>query len=319
MPRPAPMPSRAPRQEVTILMGLFDGARFLRAQLDSIAAQEGVAWRLLASDDGSTDATRAILAGFAADHPDRRIVLIEGPGRGPAPNFLRLIRAADPDSALAALSDQDDVWLPGKLARAAAALAGVPDDLPAIHCGRTILCDARLRPIGLSPLFRLPPSFRNALVQNIAGGNTMVLNRAALRLAQAAAAEAGEVVMHDWWLYQLVTGAGGLVLYDPEPMVLYRQHGANVIGANASTAARLRRARMVAGGLLRRWNETNVAALSASAHRLTPENRALLAAFAEAKRAPLRARLAGLARLGLYRQTRGGRLGYWAAAAAGLI
>lgn len=313
------MPSPAPRPEVTILMGLFDGARFLRAQLDSIAAQAGVAWRLLASDDGSTDATRAILARFAADHPERRIGLIEGPGRGPAPNFLRLIRAAEPDSALAALSDQDDVWLPGKLARAVAALAAVPDDLPAIHCGRTILCDARLRPIGLSPLFRLPPSFRNALVQNIAGGNTMVMNRAALRLAQAAAVEAGEVVMHDWWLYQIVTGAGGLVLYDPEPMVLYRQHGSNVIGANASVAARLRRARMVAGGLLRRWNETNVAALTASAHRLTPENRALLAAFAEAKRAPLRARLAGLARLGLYRQTRGGRLGYWAAAAAGLI
>jgi len=319
MPPLCPPPRDPARPEVTILMGLYNGARFLRAQLDSLAAQEGARWRLLAADDGSTDATRAILAGFAADHPQRRIGLIEGPGRGPAPNFLRLIRSADPDSAFAALSDQDDVWLPGKLARATAALAAVPGDLPAIHCGRTILCDARLRPVGMSPLFRLPPSFRNALVQNVAGGNTMVLNRAALRLAQAAAAEAGEVVMHDWWLYQIVSGAGGLVLYDAEPMVLYRQHGNNVIGANASAAARLRRARLVAGGLLRKWNETNIAALTASAHRLTPENRALLAAFAAAKRAPLRARLEGLARLGLYRQTRGGRLGYWAAAAAGLI
>lgn len=316
------MPSReatAAGPEVTILMALCNGARFLREQLDSIAAQEGVGWRLLAADDGSIDATRAILAAFAADHPGRGIALIEGRRRGPAANFLHLIRAADPDSPFTAFADQDDVWLPGKLARAVAALADVPAGLPALHCGRTVICDARLRPLGLSPPVRLPPSFRNALVQNIAGGNTMVLNRAALRLAQAAAGEAGAVVMHDWWLYQLVSGAGGLVLHDPRPMVLYRQHGGNVIGSNASLAARLRRIRLVAAGVLREWNETNIAALGASAHRLTPENRALLAAFAKAKRAPLRTRLAGLARLGLYRQSRGGRIGYWAAAVAGLI
>lgn len=319
MPRLSHLPRPAATPDVTILLGLYNGARFLREQLASHAAQVGVRWRILAADDGSTDATRAILAAFAAEDPARRVGLIEGPGLGPAPNFLRLLTAADPEAPYAALSDQDDVWLPGKLARATAALHGLPSELPALYCGRTITCDARLRRLGLSPHFRLAPSFRNALVQNIAGGNTMVLNRAALRLARAAAAEAGEVVMHDWWLYQLVTGAGGLVLYDSEPMVLYRQHGSNLIGANASLAARVKRARLVAGGLLHRWNETNVAALTASAHRLTPANRALLAAFAEAKRAPFRQRLGGLARLGLYRQTRGGRLSYWAAAAAGLI
>jgi glycosyltransferase involved in cell wall biosynthesis len=319
MPRLSHLPRRTGDAEVTILLGLYNGARFLGEQLASYAAQEGVRWSLLAADDGSTDATRAILARFAADDRARRIALIDGPGRGAAPNFLRLLAVADPDTQLAALSDQDDVWLPGKLARAAAALHGLPRDLPALYCGRTMICDARLNRLGTSPDFRRAPSFRNALVQNIAGGNTMVLNRAALRLARAAAPEAGEVVMHDWWLYQLVTGAGGLVLYDREPMVLYRQHGTNLIGANASLAARVRRARLVAGGLLRRWNETNIAALTASAHRLTPENRAILAAFAEAKQAPFRTRIGTLARLGLYRQTRAGRASYWAAAAAGLI
>ncbi|MDH3264993.1 MAG: glycosyl transferase, partial [Paracoccaceae bacterium] len=222
-------------------------------------------------------------------------------------------------AAFAALSDQDDVWLPAKLARATDRLAALPEDRPALYCGRTVICDEGLRRLGLSPLFARPPSFRNALTQSIGGGNTMVLNRPGLALARAAAAEAGRIIMHDWWLYQLVSGAGGTVLYDPEPQLLYRQHRQNQIGSNSSTAARLRRLGMVARGVLRDWNATNIAALRASAHRLTPENRALLEAFAAARAAPFPRRLGAFRRLGLYRQTRGGGLSYWCAAAAGLI
>jgi glycosyltransferase involved in cell wall biosynthesis len=304
---------------VTVLMATFGGARWLGAQLASLAGQQGVGWCLVASDDGSRDGTRVILARFAADRPAGQIALRAGPGRGAAANFLSLLARADPAAPFAALADQDDVWLPGKLARAVAALSALPGDGPALYCGRTAVCDAALRVRGLSPALTRAPSFRNALLQNVAGGNTMVLNNAALRLARAAAAEAREVVMHDWWLYQIVTGAGGRVLHDAEPFVLYRQHGANLIGANGSIAAQLWRAAEVARGRLRQWNAVNLAALAASRHRLTPENRALLDGFAAACGAPLGPRLARLARLGLYRQTRGGDASWWAAAAAGLI
>jgi glycosyltransferase involved in cell wall biosynthesis len=305
--------------EVAILLALRNGARFLGGQLDSYAAQTGVNWRLIVSDDGSDDAGLHIVADFAADRGSAQISTFPGPRQGLAANFLCLLGLAGPEVPYVALSDQDDVWHPDKLARATTRLAALPAGQPALYCSRTAICDAGLAPLGLSPLFTRPPSFRNALIQNIAGGNTMVLNRAALDLAQAARSEAGKVVVHDWWLYQLITGSGGTVLYDEAPTLLYRQHGGNQIGANASLRARLRRARMVAGGILRHWNDTNIAALRASAHRLTPENRAVLNAFAKGRARPLPERLRTLGWLGLYRQTRGGNASYWCAAAAGLI
>ncbi len=305
--------------EIAVLMATRDGARWLPEQLASIAAQQGVSWRLIASDDGSRDQTVGILNLFAKNFAPGRVTVTRGPCLGAPANFLGLLGAAGPKVPFAALADQDDIWLPGKLYRAVEALSRVVPGVPALYCGRTAICDDGLRVTGLSPTLRRAPSFRNALVQNIAGGNTMVLNRAALTLAQAAAREAGEVAMHDWWLYQIVTGAGGQVIHDDEPFVLYRQHGSNLIGANDGVAARLWRLAEVSRGRLRAWNDVNVAALRRSAHRLTPENRVILHTFAEVKRAPLLRRLRGLSGLGLYRQTPGGRASYWAAAAAGLI
>ena len=83
------------------------------------------AWDLIASDDGSTDDSPAILRRFGADMALRgnRVELVEGPRRGFAANFLSLI-ARSPDTAeWLAISDQDDVWLPERLARGIAALA----------------------------------------------------------------------------------------------------------------------------------------------------------------------------------------------------
>jgi len=245
--------------------------------------------------------------------------VIDGPREGFARNFLYLLRAAGPESRFAALSDQDDVWLPGKLTRGIAALSNMPTDEPALYCGRTLVCDAALTPLGLSPHFTRPPDFRNALVQSIAGGNTMVLNRAALRLAQEASVEANEIVSHDWWLYQIVTGAGGRVIYDPVPQVLYRQHGANLVGANQSALARLSRLIGLFGGDFRSYNTTNIRALGPSAHRFTPENRKLLTHFAKARHEPLRLRLSLLRQSGLHRQTRAGTAGLWCAATFGLL
>ena len=85
----------------------------------------------------------------------------------------------------------------------------------------------------MSPLFRRPPSFRNALVQSLAGGNTMVLNRPARDLV-ALASRRARFVSHDWWAYLLVTGAGGAVHYSAKPLVRYRQHAHNLVGANTS-------------------------------------------------------------------------------------
>lgn len=299
---------------VAILLALYNGSATLQAQLDSLAEQSHGNWSLIVSDDGSSDRGPEIAQIFAAHRPGR-VTVVAGPRSGFAQNFLSLVCCAGPHVSYAALSDQDDVWLRGKLARALERLATVPEGRPALYAGRTIICDASLRPLRLSPRWRVTPGFRNALVQSIAGGNTMVLNRAALDLVQETARHATGVIAHDWWIYQIVTGAGGDVLYDPEPQVLYRQHGQNLIGANDTAIARLARLRQVMAGRLRAWNSANIAALERSNHWLTPQARATLAIFRATRGGTCANRLTALRRSGVHRQTAGGNTALAVAAA----
>ena len=309
---------------VCILMGLYNGAKHLEAQLQSFADQSLIAWDLVAGDDGSADAGPEILRRFAEARAGAGhcITLVPGPRRGFAANFLSLIAQSPEEAEWLALSDQDDVWLPGHLARGVAALGGLPAGTPALYCSRTWVVDEDLGNRRLSALFPRPPGFRNALVQNIAAGNTILLNRAAADLARAAAAEAVATpgpAAHDWWLYQLITGVGGTVLHDPEPALLYRQHGENQIGANDGWRARMVRLTMLLEGRFASWNTANIATLEASAHRLTAENRAILQRFAALRLGGLLARLRGFAALGLYRQSRLAQAALWLAVALGRI
>lgn len=302
------------RPAVTVLLGQMNGARFLEAQLASIVAQAGCRISLIISDDGSADHGPMLVKAFSARHPEVKVTRIDGPQRGFAQNFLHLLRAAGPDVPYVALCDQDDYWLPGRLARALRLIEAVPPGTPALYGSRTLVCNADLVPRKPAPLHARAPDFCNALVQSIAGGNTMVLNRAALDLAQAASLEAHKVVSHDWWLYQIITGVGGRVIYDPEPGVLYRQHAHNMIGANNSIRGGLIRLGAVLAGRFAHWNAINIETLTASSHRFTPRNRQILQDFARMRAAPLPRRLWLMRRLRLHRQTRKGDLALWLAA-----
>ncbi len=297
---------------VAILLATCNGEAWLAEQLDSIAAQTHRRWCVWASDDGSRDHSTRILVRYRAHWGPARLHLRRGPCRGFASNFATL--ACDPaiDADYFAFCDQDDLWEPDKLARALAALCPVAASMPALYCSRTRLVDARGQAIGLSPLFSRPPGFRNALVQNIGGGNTMVFNLAARRLLQRAGVV--DVQTHDWWTYLVVSGCGGHVHYDPQPSLGYRQHAHNQVGMNAGWPARVRRLGLMLRGRFRAWNSRNIDALAHLRPLLTEENRAVLDRFARARDAVLPHRLAGLAGTGIYRQTLAGNLGLATAA-----
>ena len=228
-------------------------------------------------------------------------------------NFLSLAIDQNIDADYFAFSDQDDIWHEDKLRRALAWLATVPADVPGLYCGRTELISIDKRLYGFSPLFTRPPTFRNALVQSLGGGNTMVFNRATKELLELAGTF--DVVLHDWWLYQLVSAAKGRVHYDPQPMLKYRQHPDNLIGSNLGWRARLVRLRMTLNGRFRDWNATNIAALRRlPAQLIWPGNRELLELFAKARSASLLRRLDYLRQSGVYRQTLLGNIGLIAAA-----
>lgn len=298
---------------VAILMAVYNGAAFLPAQLESIAAQDHDNWSLFVGDDGSTDATADIVTAFENRH---RVIRQPGPGRGAAANFLALIRHAARNAApghLLAFCDQDDVWLPDRLSRGIKALSEVEDARPILYCSRTWITGPDLQGQHLSAARPRAASFKNALVQNIASGNTILLNAAAARLVETAADEVDTVVVHDWWVYQLVTGAGGCVIHDDSPTVLYRQHGLNQIGENSSAVAKGRRILQMLRGDFRAWNTVNLAALAQHSHHLTVENRDVIRDFVAMRQGPVSARLARLWRLGLYRQSRMSTLALWVA------
>ena len=290
---------------VTILLSAFNGERFLAQQLASLTDQTHADWRLRWRDDGSTDATRTIVEAFALSlRPGRATALgDDGHHRGIAGSFLHMLRLHTETGSddLVAFCDQDDLWLPEKLARGAAAFAGQDRSRPTLYCARQMLADARLRTLGPSPGLQRPPSFPAALVQNIATGCTVMLNRSAARLI--ASVDAPEGTLHDWWAYLVVAAAGGQILVDGVPVVLYRQHGANAVGATRSRLGRGASALLRGPKPFMSLLHRHVAALSAARERLPPVARERLDELQRALSAGFAGRMRALRALELVRQT----------------
>jgi glycosyltransferase involved in cell wall biosynthesis len=224
--------------KVVVLLSTWQGERFVLEQLRSILQQLPESGSVIVRDDGSTDATVAHIESLG----DPRIRVIRGENIGFARSFFHLLHAAPDDADFVMLSDQDDVWLPTKISRAADHLARF-DGRPALYFSRLRLVDEALQPIGESPPWPQGPSMRSALVQNIAAGCTMAINRPGLALARAHG-DLSMVHFHDWWLY-LVFCALGDVVADPEPTILYRQHAGNVIGTGPNIGRHLATLRFI--------------------------------------------------------------------------
>jgi len=286
-----------------VLLASYNGLQFLPEQVRSISSQSHPHIDLYISDDGSTDGSAEFFLEAQARWNKGRFDVMPGPRLGSAAgNFRSLILTPDLDAEYYAFSDQDDVWMPCKIEAAIASLKSLPHDKPAMHCSRTRLIDEQGVDAGLSTYFPRPPHFRNALVQSLAGGNTMVINRAGFDLIRKTAAR-GEFAMHDWWAYLVISGAGGTIIYSETPDTLYRQHTGNVSGSNMGMVAQVVRLRMLLSGSFTAWNDKNIALLQACRDSLSPENLACLDAFCDARRGILPNRLKALWRSGVFRQT----------------
>jgi glycosyltransferase involved in cell wall biosynthesis len=296
---------------VAIILGYYDGHRFIGEQLESIFAQTHRNLHVFVCDDASPVPLDLESLGLDSDSRARVTVLRREENLGFARNFLYGLEDAGCDFDYYAFSDQDDVWYPDKVNRAIGALVG--NSSPALYCSRTEAVDAACaRSLGYSPLFVRPPSFANALVQSIAGGNTMVLNCAARDLVLGPVGE-GEVVSHDWSCYQIISGAGGFVFYDPMPSLKYRQHGGNEVGSNMSWRSRLVRLGGLLSGRFRGWNDANVRLLLQNRELLTGPSEDALDSFIEARNSGLIARVRLFFESGVYRQTRVGSVALWLA------
>ncbi|NGZ76052.1 glycosyltransferase family 2 protein [Saccharibacillus alkalitolerans] len=290
---------------IEVLLSSYNGEAYIEEQLNSLSSQTHVDWSVRFRDDGSSDGTMRIIEDWRRQAAGR-ITGGKGANVGVIPSFFELIRQADEGNDCFCFCDQDDVWLPEKMERAAQRLADIPADVPAMVFSPTQLVDAQLKPLGQWPdAPRRQPSFYNALYQNVAVGATVTFNRAALLLIRERMPDSGKVLMHDWWFY-LCVSAFGEVIYDPRPSILYRQHGGNVVGGETSPIGKLKKKW---AGFRKHRGTHKLVAQAREFHRLYAEQMtdseklAQLESFI-APRPRLTQRLNYLSRSKLYRQSR---------------
>ena len=228
---------------VVVLLPVYNGARYLAEQLDSILAQSMPHLMILCRDDGSSDDSVAVLRRYASQHPQRIRVLDDALGNlGARANFSKLMQAAlDSEVSPAAtttyyaLSDQDDVWHVDKLAQLVAAMRDLEQGdtrLPAlVHSDLRVVDDqGQVIAPSMAAYQGLRPdrdSFAAQLISNTVTGCTAMMNRA---LIERSTPVPPECIMHDWWI-SLVASAFGKRTYLPQAMLDYRQHANNTIGA----------------------------------------------------------------------------------------
>ncbi len=221
---------------VSVVLCTYNGARFLGAQLASLARQTLPPAELVVCDDGSTDTTLEIVATFAhcAPFPVRTVA---NPVRlGYAGNFLSGVARCTGE--FVAFCDQDDVWHDDKLRRCAAALAH--------HGAVLVLHRAEVVDADLHPLHRAKPDLTRTCALPRCGcelaltwpGFAMVFSAALLRDLDPARRPCDHLapghprLAHDQWVAFLARAAGPVVLL-ADSLALYRQHAANVCGAAA--------------------------------------------------------------------------------------
>lgn len=317
---------------VAILLATFNGEKFIGQQLESLFEQDHSDVDVWMSDDGSTDNTVPIAKSFAEKWPKGRFEISNRPKSidrkpdhrfdlnlvGSNGNFFSLIKNTEIIADYYAFCDQDDIWEKDKLSRATKWLKEQDPNKPAMYCSRTRIIDGAGKVTGLSIEFPKSPSFKNAIIQNISAGNTIVMNQAAMDALRSTMKE-GKFVAHDWWAYIVVTALGGSVYYDKDATTRYRQHGSNLIGENASWRARMTRLRFVFQGRFLAWNDTNLEGLENMRSYMSVDDWQIVEDFKDLRKASVWKRFTALHKTGIHRQTFLGQLSLYAGCLFGKI
>lgn len=279
---------------ILVLLSTYNGEAHLREQLDSILNQKDVNVDLLIRDDGSTDQTLDILSNYSRKH--QNISYISGINVGVTSSFFKLFEMAKLSYDYYALSDQDDIWDLDKLSIASKALANVTTDLPSLYSSNCNLYYGDNRPLQKLDKANLTPDFRNALIENIARGASLVFNRELLLKIRIPVDD--RIFMHDWWIY-LVASCFGNVIYDFNPHYKYRQHDNNVIGAsNKKAHIAKRRLKQSKSNKSHIYNQVN----AFSSHYTIPDDKKLSADIILNYKTSFKYRLRGIFGKGLFRQ-----------------
>ncbi|HEX4154010.1 MAG TPA: glycosyltransferase [Acidobacteriaceae bacterium] len=236
-------------KHVSVAMCTYNGERYLKEQLESIANQTRLPSEIVICDDRSTDATLRIVETFAKTAPLRVVVHVNdvnvgGSSRGITRNFERTIQRCSGD--LIACCDQDDVWMPHKVD----VLARMFEQDPQLGCAfsdaELITADGLPKGMRLSQAIGLTARDRKRLKQGQALAVPLAMNKiygSSLMFSSRLVEKIVPVPPH-WWFdawVGTVAASYAKLLFTPEPLFYYRIHANQDHGASAAaTSERMR-------------------------------------------------------------------------------
>ena len=223
---------------VSIVMSTYNGEKYLEEQLNSILSSTYQDIDLYIHDDGSTDRTMEILAGYSDRDPERIHVYRNEVNLGYTLNFLHGVCDTTADYIM--LCDQDDVWKPDKIRNTLKRMRhmeaqfgkevpiAVFTDAEVVDGCLNKLHDSFFRSGKLNPR---KTDLAHILMENKLIGCTVMIN-ASLRRILKSRSMPKMARYHDWWI-ALIAAACGKIGFLPEQTILYRQHRANVVGSRS--------------------------------------------------------------------------------------
>lgn len=208
---------------VQVLMSSYNGEKYIREQIDSILAQQGVNVKLLVRDDGSSDSTCDILKEY---EKKKLLEVIYGKNVGVIKSFLTLVDESN-QADYYAYSDQDDVWMPDKLIAGVTQLEKDDVDTPLLYCSALQRVNEKLEYQDIQSFRGLKTNIYSALVRERLAGCTFVFNNRLRELLNGSSKQSINY-SHDSWTLLMCYVCGGKVTFDSVPHILFRRYGTNV-------------------------------------------------------------------------------------------
>ena len=277
------MNAKFSNKKVAVILGFYNGNNYIEEQIKSILNQNFKNIDIFIFDDNSKKKLES--KKLKINNKKCKIKITKRKKNlGYAKNFLLGLKEAGNEYDFYAFSDQDDIWEKDKISRGIKALNSISLNFPNLYCSRTSYYNSECtKEIGASKIHLKKPTFANALLQNIVGGNTIIMNNLARQLV-IKTVKSEKFISHDWWCYQIISGAGGEVIFDKNKTVRYRQHKYNLIGKNTGFEDIKSRILEFLSGKVKIWSDVNLKNLVNFRYLLTKENNEILENFLRARR-----------------------------------
>lgn len=218
-------------EKVDVLLATYNGEKYLKEQIDSILEQTYSDFRLLISDDGSTDGTRKILEEYK--NKDSRIqVFFQESNLGVVKNFEFLLKKVE--SAYYMFSDQDDIWKAEKIEKSLNKIENdncdlVYSDLEVVDEKLNVTYESYWKLKGIYNKIKKYNNFESLYLNNFVTGCT-IISKKELIDTYLPLPNTSKYVLHDYWI-SLILSQNGKIDYIEEPLIKYRQHKNNKVGS----------------------------------------------------------------------------------------